>query len=219
MFEEWLIDHEAACNIGNWQWLSCTAFYSQFYRCYSPIAFPQKTDKNGDFVRRYVSELKDYPSKYIYEPWKAPIKDQKDAGCLIKGDGSDKEVDGMKVYPKPMFDFAERREVCIKGLKNAYAVGLYGDDPRVLDGTWRKLFDDAAVGATEGKSEADAPKVVRYLGDEGVLDGDTKHAKMEHADQEVEKKVDVKHAGDKRKRTTKSQSLDGFVTRSKAKKL
>jgi deoxyribodipyrimidine photolyase len=42
VFEEWLIDHEAACNIGNWQWLSCTAFFAQFYRCYSPIAFPQK---------------------------------------------------------------------------------------------------------------------------------------------------------------------------------
>jgi len=42
VFEELLVDHEAACNIGNWQWLSCTAFFSQFYRCYSPIAFPKK---------------------------------------------------------------------------------------------------------------------------------------------------------------------------------
>jgi hypothetical protein len=26
MFEEWLVEHETACNIGNWMWLSCTAF-------------------------------------------------------------------------------------------------------------------------------------------------------------------------------------------------
>lgn len=37
VFEEWLIDHETACNAGNWQWLSCTAFYSQFYRCYRHV--------------------------------------------------------------------------------------------------------------------------------------------------------------------------------------
>lgn len=42
VFKEWLIYHEAACNIGNWQWLSFTAFYTQFYRCYSTVAFPAK---------------------------------------------------------------------------------------------------------------------------------------------------------------------------------
>jgi cryptochrome len=47
VFEEWLIDHETACNAGNWQWLSCTAFFAQFFRCYSPIAFPKKWDKGS----------------------------------------------------------------------------------------------------------------------------------------------------------------------------
>ncbi|KAL8961816.1 MAG: hypothetical protein Q9193_001681 [Seirophora villosa] len=36
-------------------------------------------------------------------------------------------------------------------MKNAYRVGLYGDDPKVKDGTWRELFDDNAEGPTEGK--------------------------------------------------------------------
>ena len=159
VFEEWLIDHEAACNIGNWQWLSCTAFYAQFYRCYSPVAFPQKTDKEGAFVRHFVPELKDYPVKYIYEPWKAPIADQKKAGCLVKGDGSETEAEGnMKIYPKPMLDFAERRNICLDGMKSAYQTHLYGNDPKVLDGTWKQLFDDGAEGPTEGKSEADGLK-------------------------------------------------------------
>lgn len=157
VFEEWLIDHEVACNVGNWQWLSCTAFYSQFFRCYSPVAFPKKTDAHGDFVRHFVPELKDFPDKYIYEPWKAPIADQKKAGCLIKGDGEEKEGEsGMKIYPKPMFDFSERREICIQAMKNAYHIGLYGDSPKVKNGTWRELFDDEAEGPTEGKGEDDA---------------------------------------------------------------
>lgn len=159
VFTELLIDHEPACNAGNWQWLSCTAFFAQFYRCYSPIAFPRKWDKNGDFVRRYVPELKDYGEKYIYEPWRAPIADQKKWGCVVKGGGIEEggeernaRAAGLAVYPKPMFDFAERRETCIQGMKKAYAVGLYGDDKRVLDGSWRALFEDNAEGPTEGKT-------------------------------------------------------------------
>jgi cryptochrome len=80
VFEEWLPDHERACNAGNWQWLSCTAFFVQFYRCYSPVAFPQKWDKKGNFVRRYVPELKRLDKKFIYELWKAPIGNLKKTG-------------------------------------------------------------------------------------------------------------------------------------------
>lgn len=151
IFEELLIDHEAACNAGNWQWLSCTAFFAQFYRCYSPVAFGKKWDDNGDFVRHYVPELKNLPKKYIYEPHKAPIADQKKAGVLVKGDGSSETQDGYTTYPKPMFDFNTRREICLQGMKTAYNVGLYGNNPEVLDGTWKQAFDDDAEGPTEGK--------------------------------------------------------------------
>lgn len=151
VFEELLVDHESACNIGNWQWLSCTAFYAQFYRCYSPVAFGRKWDEDGDYVRHFVPELKDMPKKYIYEPHKAPIQDQKKAGVRIDGDGSEDEKDGVPLYPKPMFDFPTQREICIQGMKNAYHIGLFGNDPKVLDGSWKQLFADSAEGPTEGK--------------------------------------------------------------------
>jgi cryptochrome len=151
IFEEWLIDHEVACNVGNWQWLSCTAFFAQFYRCYSPVAFGKKWDEQGEYVRHFVPELKDVATKYIYEPHKMPIADQRKAGVLINGDGGEREKDGFKVYPKPMFDFNARREICMQGMKTAYSVGLYGNDPKVLDGTWKQAFDDEAEGPTEGK--------------------------------------------------------------------
>ena len=147
-FEEWLLDHEPACNAGNWQWLSCTAFFAQFYRCYSPIAFPKKWDPSGAFVRRYVPELANIPDKYIYEPSKAPIADQKKAGVSIQGDGTATEKGGLKLYPKPMFDFNERRKICIDNIKAAYDTKLYGNSPKVLDGTWRPLFTADAEGAT-----------------------------------------------------------------------
>ncbi|KAF2224276.1 cryptochrome-2 [Elsinoe ampelina] len=152
VFEELLLDHETACNAGNWQWLSCTAFFAQFYRCYSPVAFGQKWDKRGALVRRYVPELRDVPDKYIYEPWKMPVADAKKAGVVVRGDGTGaKEEDGRKVYPRPMLDFAEMRTRCIDGLKEAYDKKLYGDSPAVKDGSWRKLFDDGGEGLTEGE--------------------------------------------------------------------
>ena len=52
VFEEWLVDHETACNVGSWIWLSCTAFFSMSYRVYSPIAFWEE-----DGRRRCVCEV------------------------------------------------------------------------------------------------------------------------------------------------------------------
>ncbi|GJC95048.1 DNA photolyase [Colletotrichum higginsianum] len=137
VFEEWLLDHEPACNAGNWQWLSCTAFFSQYFRCYSPVAFGQKWDRQGAFVRRWVPELANLDAKYIYEPWKAPLPDQKKAGVRVTGRGGEREAG---VYPKPMFDFDERRTACLAAMKKAYGVGLQGNDDKVRDGSWRELF-------------------------------------------------------------------------------
>ncbi|KAF2455763.1 FAD binding domain of DNA photolyase-domain-containing protein, partial [Lineolata rhizophorae] len=155
VFEELLLDHEPACNAGNWMWLSCTAFESRFFRCYSPVAFPKRWDREGRFVKRWVPELGGFPERFVYEPWNAPAEVQRKAGCAIRGDGlspvEDDAGDGLQSYPEPMFDFAERRDVCIRAMKKAYRVGLFGNDERVLDGSWRRLFDDEAEGPTEGE--------------------------------------------------------------------
>ena len=225
VFEEWLIDHEVSCNTGNWQWLSCTAFYSQFYRCYSPIAFPKKTDAKGDFVRHFCPELKDYPEKFIYEPWKAPIADQKKAGCVIKGDGQETEGGGMKIYPKPMFDFNARRSICIDGMKNAYHIHLYGDNPKVKDSTWRELFSDSAEGPTEGKSVKDAvigeteKKTRPKRGEEASGDMGVDQDEGEAAEVGGETKGGDREEKSPEKRKRKGQgTLDGHITGKKTKK-
>ncbi|KAM3078936.1 hypothetical protein ACMFMF_003863 [Clarireedia jacksonii] len=154
VFEEWLLDHETACNVGNWQWLSCTAFYAMYYRMYSPVAFGRGWDKEGAFVKRYVPELRGLGEKWIYEPWKAPVGELRRAGVRVEGDGmgeGNREGNGKEmVYPAPMFDFAERRSICLEAMKTAYKVGLYGDDGRLKTGEWRELFGDGEEGVREG---------------------------------------------------------------------
>jgi cryptochrome len=180
VFEVHLLDHEPACNAGNWQWLSCTAFFSQYFRCYSPISFGQKWDKNGHLIRKYVPELKDMSAKYIYEPWKAPILDQKKAGVKVTGDGLGERQEGT--YPKPMFDFAERREQCINAMKTAYGIGLYGDDERVMDGSWRDLFGDRGGEMMEMVESDDGE-----FADDGNEETGAKRARKGHSGDAVKK--------------------------------
>lgn len=40
-------------------------------------------DKTGQLVRKFCPELKDFPDKYIYEPWLAPEAVQKKAVSFL----------------------------------------------------------------------------------------------------------------------------------------
>ncbi|NWW99087.1 CRY1 protein, partial [Caloenas nicobarica] len=83
VFEELLLDTDWSLNARNWLWLSGSAFFHRYFRIYSPIAFGKKTDRDGAYTRKYLPVLKDFPAKYIYEPWKASWAVQEQAGCLI----------------------------------------------------------------------------------------------------------------------------------------
>lgn len=77
---------------------------------YSPVAFGKKTDKDGAFIRKYLPALERMPSKYIYEPWTAPLSVQRDAGCIIGQD-----------YPAPIVDHKVASKENIAKMKAAYA--------------------------------------------------------------------------------------------------
>lgn len=109
VFDQLLLDSDWALNNGNWMWLSASAFYHQYWRVYSPITFGQKYDPEGKYVRRFVPELKNFPAKYIYAPWTAPLAVQKQAGCIIGKD-----------YPHPIVDHKEASKKCIARMKEAY---------------------------------------------------------------------------------------------------
>lgn len=58
VFDRLLIDDDWSLNNANWMWLSASAFFYQYHRVYSPITFGRKYDPNGEFVRKFVPELK-----------------------------------------------------------------------------------------------------------------------------------------------------------------
>lgn len=109
VFERYLLDQDWALNAGNWMWLSASAFFNQYFRVYSPIAFGKKTDKDGNYIRKYVPALKNMPTAYIYEPWTAPMDIQRKAGCVIGVD-----------YPSPIVEHEKARKENLAKMAAAY---------------------------------------------------------------------------------------------------
>ena len=169
-------------------------------------------------MRKYVPELANFDKKYIYEPWKAPIADQKKWGCLVKGGGSEEAGDGaMRVYPKPMFDFGKRRDICIQGMKNAYHVNLYGNSPQVLDGTWRKLFDNEAEGPTEGSKGPPGAMIKEEDHEDAGGHEENMHVDEPPSPKQAKKMAMRSDQKAGQKREASQGTLDGMFTRKKKK--
>ncbi|XP_029576452.1 cryptochrome-2 isoform X1 [Salmo trutta] len=109
VFEELLLDADWSVNAGSWMWLSCSSFFQQFFHCYCPVGFGRRTDPSGDYIRRYIPKLKDYPNRYIHEPWSAPDSVQKATNCVVGVD-----------YPRPMLNHAQRSCLNIERMKQVY---------------------------------------------------------------------------------------------------
>ncbi|TRY91923.1 hypothetical protein DNTS_029640 [Danionella cerebrum] len=109
VFEELLLDSDWSVNAGSWLCLSCSSFFQQFFHCYCPVGFGRRIDPNGDFIRRYLPVLRDFPAKFIYDPWNAPGDVQKAAKCVIGVD-----------YPKPMVNHAEASRLNIERMRQIY---------------------------------------------------------------------------------------------------
>ena len=89
---------------------SAHALPTQFFRVYSPVAFPKKYDPRGVYVRHFLPVLRKLPDRYIYEPWTAPLDVQRAAGCVVGVD-----------YPAPVVDHAEASKANIAKMTAAYA--------------------------------------------------------------------------------------------------
>ena len=68
-FMQQLIDGDFAANNGGWQWSASTGCDAQpYFRVFNPVSQSKKFDPNGEFIRKYLPELKNVPEKYIHEP-------------------------------------------------------------------------------------------------------------------------------------------------------
>jgi deoxyribodipyrimidine photo-lyase len=68
-----LRDGDLASNQHGWQWVAGTGTDpAPFFRIFNPVTQGEKFDPEGDYVRRYVPELRHLPGKAAHEPWNHP---------------------------------------------------------------------------------------------------------------------------------------------------
>ncbi len=103
-----LTDGDLASNNGGWQWTASTGTDPQpYFRVFNPVLQGQRHDPEGDYVRRWVPELRGVATGRIHDPWLMSAAEQAAAGCRIGID-----------YPAPIVDHAEAR---------ARALAVYGE--------------------------------------------------------------------------------------------
>ncbi|KAF8773899.1 Cryptochrome-1 like protein [Argiope bruennichi] len=115
IFMKYLIDADFPVCAGNWMWVSSSAFENilQCPTCISPISYGRCVEPSGNYIRKYVPELRNMPTKYIFEPWLAPLSVQEQAGCII---GTD--------YPYPIVNHEEAAKINRKRMDSIKA-GFY----------------------------------------------------------------------------------------------
>src|SRR4051794_19487474 len=65
-----LVDGDLASNNHGWQWVAGTGTdASPYFRVFNPVTQGQKFDPGGDYIRRWVPELRGLTGKAIHEPW------------------------------------------------------------------------------------------------------------------------------------------------------
>jgi deoxyribodipyrimidine photo-lyase len=68
-----LIDGDVANNRLGWRWTSGVGHdAAPFVRVLNPVLQGQRFDPDGEWVRTWVPEIADVPTKFIHSPWEAP---------------------------------------------------------------------------------------------------------------------------------------------------
>ena len=102
-FAQYLMDYELASNNGGWQWGASTGTdASPYFRVFNPVLQSRKFDPKGEYIRRYVPELREMDDKEIHAPWESRFKKPKD-------------------YPAPIVNHADVKEKVLAVFKKAAA--------------------------------------------------------------------------------------------------
>ncbi len=88
-----LLDIEAASNVGGWQWSASTGADARPMRIFNPTLQARHFDGTGEYIRRWVPELRNVPAAHIHEPGKMSGALQKDIGVIIGKDYPNQIVD------------------------------------------------------------------------------------------------------------------------------
>lgn len=105
-FWDTLVDADLASNTLGWQWTAgCGADAAPYFRIFNPLLQGEKFDPDGEYVKKWVPELKKLPAQYIHQPSAAPPAVLKTAG-----------VELGKTYPKPIVDHSQARKHALSAL-------------------------------------------------------------------------------------------------------
>ncbi|MCW2527104.1 MAG: deoxyribodipyrimidine photolyase [Pseudonocardiales bacterium] len=92
-FMNHLVDGDLASNQHGWQWTAGTGTdAAPYFRIFNPTTQGLKFDPNGDYVRRWVPELRPLSGSQVHEPARHG---------------------GAEGYPEPIVDHAKEREVAL----------------------------------------------------------------------------------------------------------
>ena len=106
-FHDTLVDADPASNAASWQWVAGSgADAAPYFRIFNPFTQGEKFDPNGDYVRKFVPELKHMPNKFIHRPWEAPKLVLLEAGVTL-GEN----------YPNPIVNHKFARERALASYK------------------------------------------------------------------------------------------------------
>lgn len=106
-FLKYLLDADWSVCAGNWMWVSSSAFEKLLdsSKC-AIIPFGMRLDPKGEYIKRYIPELRNMPTEFIHQPWKAPIEIQEEINCVI----------GQE-YPLPIIDLAQTSQINSQRMK------------------------------------------------------------------------------------------------------
>ena len=110
--EEWfwdcLLDADLASNSASWQWVAGSgADAAPYFRIFNPVTQGQKFDKDGEYTKKFVPELKNLPSKYLFNPWETPKDILSDSGIELG-----------KNYPLPIVDIKTSRNMALEAFSS-----------------------------------------------------------------------------------------------------
>jgi deoxyribodipyrimidine photo-lyase len=72
-FMQHLRDGDLASNQHGWQWIAGTGTDpSPYFRVFNPVKQGRDHDPDGDYVRRWVPELRELSARHVHEPWLLP---------------------------------------------------------------------------------------------------------------------------------------------------
>ena len=97
-FESLLLDYDPCSNYGNWAY-NTTVGHDPRNRYFNIINQAKKYDKKGEYVRRWIPELKNVPQEFIHEPHKMNPEQQTLYSVEIGNN-----------YPEPMINLEESYE-------------------------------------------------------------------------------------------------------------